>query len=95
MLAVETKSRRELALERALAALVKVAHPSKDVVADMIIMLIGAEGARRRGEPEVVRQVLDGRVYVRDAAAVRRALHVELVRMGLPAEVVVALKGGG
>lgn len=79
--AVETKTRREAALEQALAAVLKVGHSSREVVADMLIGLITAEGARRRGEP------------VRDESKVRRALHVELVRMGLPAEVLAALKG--
>lgn len=80
MLATETKTCREAALERALAAVMKVAHPSRDVVMDMLIGLITAEGARRRGEP------------VRDESMVRRALHVELIRMGLPTEVLAALR---
>jgi len=77
----ETKTRREVALERALIALHAVKHPLKDVAASMLIGLIGAESAKRRGE-----------VAVHDEATVRKALHVELVRMGLPNEVIAALK---
>jgi len=75
MLATEQKTRREAALEKALAALLKVTHPSKDVVADMLISLIMAEGREA------------------DTSALRKALHVELVRMGLPMEVLAALRG--
>lgn len=92
MIAAEQKNRRALAIEKALATLRKVRHPLKEYVMDLLIGLLQAEGARRRGEPEVVRRTIQGEVHVRDAAVVRRALHVAIVRFQLPLEVLVALR---
>jgi hypothetical protein len=75
-----TKTAREAALEKALAALLKARHPMKGEAADYLIGLIAQETqARQSGKPT--------------NEAHRRAWHVELVRMGLPLEVLSALKG--
>lgn len=87
------KTQRELALERALQVLWHSRCENKEIVADMLIGLIGQEGDRRAGRPEVTRQIFDGVEYVRDAAVIRKFTHLELVRMKLPPEVLAALRG--
>jgi hypothetical protein len=77
---------REAALLRALEALSNrdMEHAYKGNAADYLIQLIGHEERRRSGTvtPEETERM----------ATVSRALCVELVRMGLPAEVLAALR---
>lgn len=65
----------------------------KDMIGDMLIGLIGLEGEERSGVP-AVRNLPDGEggTRVRDRAKIRRALHVELAKLKLPAEVLRALR---
>ena len=94
MLATEQKTRREVALERALMALLKTAHPLKEVAADMLIGLIQIETERRTRDVLTNKQAADTWAPVaKNREARRRAWHVELVRMRLPREVVAALQG--
>jgi len=91
----ETKTRREVVLEKAIGVLNKPTTrcEKKSIAMDFLIGLLADETARRKGRADVVSTVIDGARYVTDHVKARKALHLELVKLGLPPEVIAVLTG--